>query len=85
MHNTVYTIGNNKDLLHSTGNYTLYLIIEENLKKNICICFPGDPDGKSICLKFRRTRFYPWVGKIPWRIHGNPLQYSCLENSIDRA
>lgn len=27
MHNTVYTIGNNKDLLHSTGNYTLYLII----------------------------------------------------------
>ena len=21
-----------------------------------------------------------WVGKIPWRRHGNPLQYSCLEN-----
>ena len=36
MHNTVYKIGN-KDLLHSTGNYTLYLIIEENLKKNIYI------------------------------------------------
>ena len=21
--------------------------------------------------------FNPWVGKIPWRRHGNPLQYSC--------
>ena len=22
----------------------------------------------------------PWVGKIPWRASGNPLQYSCLED-----
>ena len=21
-----------------------------------------------------------WVGKVPWRRAGNPLQYSCLEN-----
>ena len=27
--------------------------------------------------------FYPWVGKIPWRRKCNPLQYSCLENSMD--
>ena len=27
----------------------------------------------------------PWVGKIPWRGHGNPLQYSCLENPMDRG
>ena len=24
-------------------------------------------------------------GKIPWRRHGNPLQYSCLENPMDRG
>ena len=30
------------------------------------------------------TRFDPWLG-ISWRRHGNPLQYSCLENSTDRA
>ena len=24
--------------------------------------------------------FDSWVGKIPRRGHGNPLQYSCLEN-----
>ena len=27
----------------------------------------------------------PWVGKIPGGGNGNPLQYSCLENSRDRG
>ena len=26
------------------------------------------------------TWFDPWVGKIPWGGHGNPLQYSGLES-----
>ena len=29
--------------------------------------------------------FDPWVGKIPWRRAWNPLQYSCLENLMDRG
>ena len=29
--------------------------------------------------------FKPWVGKIPWRGHGNPRQYFCLENPMDRG
>ena len=34
-------------------------------------CYTGDAgDAGSI----------PWVGKIPGGGHGNPLQYSCLEN-----
>ena len=28
--------------------------------------------------------FDPWVGKISGEGDGNPLQYSCLENSMDR-
>ena len=28
--------------------------------------------------------FDPWVEKIPWRRNGHPLQYSCLDNSMDR-
>ena len=28
---------------------------------------PGGSDSKRICLQFRRPRFDPWVGKIPWR------------------
>ena len=32
----------------------------------------------------RDAGFSPWVGKILRGGHGNPLQYSCLENSMDR-
>jgi len=28
----------------------------------------------------KRRGFDPWVRKIPWRKHGNPLQYSYLDN-----
>ena len=45
--------------------------------------FPGGSDSKSICLQCGRPGFDPWVGKIPWRRKGNPLQYSCLENPMD--
>ena len=27
----------------------------------------------------------PWVRKIPWRSNGYPLQYSWLQNSMDRG
>jgi len=38
------------------------------------------------CRRYKRWGFDPWVGKIPTRVgNGNPLQYSCLENSIDRG
>ena len=39
---------------------------------------------KKICLPSRRCSFDPWIGEIPWRRNGNPLQYSCLENPMDR-
>ena len=31
----------------------------------------------------QKTGFDPWVRKIPGDANGNPLQYSCLENSTD--
>ena len=30
-------------------------------------------------------RFYPWVRKILGGGNGNPLQYSCLKNPMDRG
>ena len=33
----------------------------------------------------KRRGFDPWVGKIPWRRKGNPLQSSCLGNPTDRG
>ena len=32
-----------------------------------------------------KLRFDPWVGKIPGERNGNPVQYSCLENSTGRG
>ena len=39
----------------------------------------------KIHLQGRRHGFEPWVRKTPWRGHGNPLQYSCLKNLMDRG
>ena len=38
-----------------------------------------------ICLQCRRPGFDPWVRKISREGTGNPLQYSCLENTTDRG
>ena len=35
--------------------------------------------------RHKRCGFNPWIGKIPWVGKGNPLQYSCLENLMDRG
>ena len=32
-----------------------------------------------------RHRFYPWVGKIPWRREWLLFKSSCLENSVDKG
>ena len=31
------------------------------------------------------TLLIRWVGKIPWKGHGNPLQYFRLENLMDKG
>ena len=42
--------------------------------------FPGGATGKEFTCQCKRRRFYSCVGKIPGGEHGNPHQYSCLEN-----
>jgi len=42
-------------------------------------------ESASQCRKCRRHGFDHGVRKIPWRGHGNPLQYFCLENPMDRG
>ena len=53
--------------------------------------FPGDTSGEQPACQCRRCNrrerhgFDPWVGKIPGGGHSNPLQYSYLENPMDRG
>ena len=37
------------------------------------------------CMRTKRCRFDPWVGKITWRQACNPLKYSFLGNPLDRG
>ena len=50
--------------------------------------FPGGASGKESacwCWRDKRCRFKPWSGRAPGKGNGNPLQYSCLENPMDRG
>ena len=38
-----------------------------------------------IHLQCRRPGFNPWVGKVAWRRAWHHIQYSCLENPMDRG
>ena len=52
----------------------------------MCVCRTSPvAQWWRIYLQFRSHRFDPWVRKIPGGGHGNPLQHSCLENSMDRG
>ena len=45
----------------------------------------GGSDSKESACNARDLGSIPELGKIPWEGHSYPLQYSCLENSIDRG
>ena len=47
--------------------------------------FPGGSDGKESACKAGDLVSIPGLGRSPGRGHGNPLQYSCLENTMDRG
>ena len=47
---------------------------------------PGDSDGKEPACQCRRPGFHSLAWEdSPGEGHGNPLQYPCLENPMDRG
>ena len=47
--------------------------------------FPGGSDGKDSVCNVGDLGSIPGSRRSPGEGNGNPLQYSCLENSIDRG
>ena len=45
---------------------------------------PGGSDGKAFACNSGDLGSIPGLGRSPGEGNGNPLQYPCLENSIDR-
>ena len=49
------------------------------------VSVPGGSDGKESAFNGRDPGSIPGSGRSPGEGNGNPLQYSCLENSMDRG
>ena len=46
---------------------------------------PGGSDGKASAYNVGDPGSIPGLGRSPGEGNGNPLQYSCLENPMDRG
>ena len=51
---------------------------------SIILSFPGGSDGKESACNAEDPGSIPGLGKSPGKGNGNPLQYACLESSLDR-
>ena len=54
----------------------------------ICVyVYVGFPDGSVVknLLYIQDLGLIPGLGRSPGLGHGNPLQYACLENPMDRG
>ena len=47
--------------------------------------FPGGSDGKVSACNAGDLGLIPGLGRSPGKGYSNPLQYPCLENSMDRG
>ena len=45
---------------------------------------PGGLDGQESTCNMGDPSSIPGLERSPGEVNGNPLQYSCLENSMDR-
>ena len=49
------------------------------------LVFPGGSDGKESVCHAGDPGWIPGLGRSPGEGDGNPFQYSCLENPMDRG
>ena len=82
-------------ILKSKSNYYTHFIDKKTeIQQGEIICprlqykwwgFPGDSDGKESACNVGDPGSIPGLGRSPGEGSDNPLQYSCLENSMDRG
>ena len=59
----------------------LYVVFVKYVKY---LSFPGGSDGKESAYSAREPGMIPGSGRSPGEGNGYPLQYYCLEDSMDR-
>ena len=60
-------------------------MISCNLPTVLYLGFPGGSVGKESACSVGDLDLIPGLGRSAGGGHGNPLQYSCLENAMDRG
>ena len=70
--------------------YIIYVHTQTHTHTHICVCihthdFPGGSEGKASVYNARDPGLIPGWGRSPGEGNGNPLQYYCLENPMDRG
>ena len=53
--------------------------------KHISLDFPRGSDGKAFAYNAGDPGLIPGLGRSSGEGNGNPLQYSCMENPMDRG
>ena len=53
--------------------------------RDLQVSFPGSSDDKESAFSAGDLGLIPGSGRSPGERNGNPLQYSCLENPMDRG
>ena len=69
------------------GSYFILYFIKQYLApcRGATLGFPGASDSKEFACNAGDTGSIPGLGRSPGGRNGNPLQYSHLENSMDRG
>ena len=68
-----------------TGSVASQAAPENSPQLGSILGFPGGSDGKEPTCNAGDPGSIPGLGRPPEGGHGNPLQYSCLENPKDRG
>ena len=74
----------------TSGSQYLKYLLPFSLRKHLLtpsldLGFPGGSDGKESACNAGDLGSIPGLGSSPGEGNGYPLQYSCLENPMDRG
>ena len=77
-------IGNWKFYFYKIPPFVFLFVFDFFLYINILLSFPGGSEVKNPLANAGDASSIPGLGRFPGGGCGNPLQYSCLQNPMDR-
>ena len=83
----IYYTWNSPGKNTGVGSHSLLQVFfpTQGLDLGLLHCFPGGSDVKESACNAGDLGLIPGLGRFPGEGKGNPLQYSCLGNPMDRG